>query len=325
MSKAMMIHEFGGADTLCWQDFDPGMPGPGEVRVRSTAIGLNLIEVGMRSGLYPSPPLPFVPGVESVGVIEAVGAQVGDLHVGARVGCIGPNVGSYAEVRVLPADRLFAIPASIDDEHAAACMVKAMTAEYLLTRTFAVGQGTRMLIHAAAGATGLFCVQLGRHLGAEVFGTVSTREKADLVRGYGCDHPIVYTEESFADRVLDLTHGEGVDVVYDSIGADTFDDSLRCLHYLGTFGLFGIASGMPRPLELMRLDLLTSQKFLRPSLYAYTRRRADLLSLAGETFTHIEQGVLEINIHARFALARAADAHRAVESRRTTGALVLLP
>ncbi len=322
MPMAHVIHAFGGPEQLCWESIEVPPPGPGEVRVRHRAVGMNMMEIGLREGAYPGPTLPFVPGVEAAAVVEALGEGVHDVAVGARVGYTGLPVGSYCEVRNFPAARLFPIPDAIDDETAAACMTKGMTAEFMLRRSYPVGSATRVLIHAAAGATGIMCVQLARHLGAEVFGTVSSDEKADFARALGCDHAIVYTRDNFADAVLEETRGEGVDVVYDSVGRDTFEDSIRCLQPLGTLCLFGIASGPPPPLELMHQDLMTSKFFNRPSLYAHTAKRNDLLDLASRTFADVAAGILNVEIFRRYALRDAPDAHRAVASRATHGSIV---
>lgn len=322
MTKAIVIHKFGGPDELRWEDVEVPDLQPHEVRLRHLAVGMNMMEIGLRIGAYPGPELPFIPGVEAAAVVEAIGSEVRGLKVGNRVGYTGLPLGSYSEVRNFPADRVFPLPADIGDEIAAACMTKGMTAEFMLRRSYPVGDGTRVLIHAAAGATGLMCVQLARHLGAEVFGTVSSAEKAGFVRGFGCDHPIIYTEDNFADAVLEATNGDGVDVVYDSIGATTFEDSIRCLQPLGTLCLFGVASGPPPPLELMHQDLMTSKFFNRPSLYAHTAKRNDLLDLAAQTFDDVTAGILRVEIFARYPLRDAAEAHRAVESRMTRGSIV---
>lgn len=322
MTMAHMIHEFGGADQLRWEDVALPEPEPNEVRLRQIAVGMNMMEIGLRIGAYPGPPLPFVPGVEATAVVEAVGSEVKEVAVGDRVGYAGLPIGSYCEARNFPAERLFPIPDDISDKTAAACMVKGMTAEFMLRRSYPVGNGSRVLIHAAAGATGLMCVQLARHLGAEVFGTVSSDEKAAFVRGFGCDHPIVYTRDNFADTILDATNGHGVDIIYDSIGKDTFEDSVRCLQPMGTLCLFGVASGLPPALDLMNQDLMTAKFFNRPSLYAHTAKRDHLLDLAAQTFSDVSAGILRTEIFAEFALRDAAEAHRAVESRKTQGAIV---
>ena len=247
MSMGIVLHEFGGPEVLKWEAMELDPPAAGEIRIAHRAIGMNLMEVGLRVGGYPGPDLPFIPGVEAAGVVTLVGDNVDEFKVGDRVGYAGIPVGSYCEERNFPAERAVPLPDFIDDKTAAACMVKGMTAEYMLRRSYDVKAGDKVLIHAAAGATGIMCVQLAKHLGAEVFGTVSSNEKADYVSAHGCDHPIIYTEQNFADEVLAKTDGRGVDVVYDSIGATTFEDSVRCLHYLGTMCLFGIASGPPAP------------------------------------------------------------------------------
>lgn len=322
MTMAHVLHKFGGPEQLCWEVVELSDPAPHEVRLRHTTVGMNMMEIGLRIGAYPGPELPFIPGVEAAGIVEAVGDEVHDVEIGARYGYTGLPIGSYCEARNYPADRIFPLPDDISDIQAAACMTKGMTAEFMLRRSYAVGDATRVLIHAAAGATGLMCVQLARHLGAEVFGTVSSDEKADYVRNFGCDHPIVYTRDNFADAVLEITGGEGVDVIYDSVGADTFEDSQRCLHALGTLCLFGVASGPPAPLELMAQDLMTAKFFNRPSLYAHTAKRNDLLDLAAQTFADVSAGILQVEIFREFALRDAAQAHIAVESRNTRGSIV---
>ena len=322
MTMAHIIHEFGDADQLVWEKITLSDPEPDEVRLRQTAIGMNMMEIGLRIGAYPGPPLPFVPGVEAAAVVEAVGSNVKEIAVGDRVGYAGPPIGSYCEMRNYPADRLFPLPDEISDKTAAACMVKGMTAEFMLRRSYPVGDASRVLIHAAAGATGLMCVQLARHLGAEVFGTVSSDAKAEFVREFGCDHPIIYTRDNFADVVLDKTDGQGVDVIYDSIGKDTFEDSVRCLQPMGTLCLFGVASGLPAPLDLMSQDLMTAKYFNRPSLYAHTAKRDHMLDLAAQTFSDVSDGILRAEIFAEFPLRDAPEAHRAVESRQTQGAIV---
>jgi len=317
-----MIHEFGGPDRLVWEEVSLPDPEPNEVRLRQIAVGMNMMEIGLRIGAYPGPPLPFVPGVEAAAVVEAVGSNVKEVAVGDRVGYAGIPIGSYCEARNFPAERLFPLPDDISDKTAAASMVKGMTAEFMLRRSYPVGNGSQVLIHAAAGATGLMCVQLARHLGAEVFGTVSSDAKAEFVRGFGCDHPIVYTRENFADKILDATNGSGVDIIYDSIGKDTFEDSVRCLQPMGTLCLFGVASGPPPALDLMNQDLMTAKYFNRPSLYAHTAKRDHMLDLAAQTFSDVSAGILRTEIFAEFPLRDAPGAHRAVESRKTQGAII---
>ena len=322
MTMAHVIHEFGGAEQLRWEEITLADLQANEVRLRQHAVGMNMMEIGLRIGAYPGPPLPFVPGVEAAAVVEAIGSEVKNVTVGDRVGYAGVPIGSYCEARNFPADRLFPLPDGISDKTAAASMVKGMTAEFMLRKSYAVKDRSKVLIHAAAGATGLMCVQLARHLGAEVFGTVSSDEKAAFVRQFGCEHPIVYTRDNFADAILAATNGQGVDVVYDSIGKDTFDDSIRCLQPLGTLCLFGVASGLPAPLNLMSQDLLTAKFFTRPSLYAHTAKRDHLLDLAAQTFDDIKAGILRTEVFAEYPLRDAPAAHRAVESRKTQGAIV---
>ncbi|MCC7414004.1 MAG: quinone oxidoreductase [Gammaproteobacteria bacterium] len=326
----MVVHRYGGPDVLRWEEIAVEAPGPGQALVDNAAIGMNLSEIGFRSGTFhahefDAPKPPFVLGVESVGTVRAVGPGVTEVAVGERVGCPGLPNGAYAGCRVYPADRLVPVPADIADEVAAAVMVKGMTAQYLCRRTCPVGPGTTLLIHAAAGATGQFVCELADHLGATVIGTVSSDAKAEYARAHGCHHPIVYTRENFADRVLQITAGRGADVIYDSVGRDTFADSLRCLSRFGTLGLFGVSSGLPEPLQLMGLHLLTEQKFCRPSFYAQTAQRQDLLAIAAHTFDDLRRGVFRPHIDLRLPLRDAAAGHRAVEARRTTGAVVYLP
>ena len=323
--KAQVIHEFGGPEKLSWEEIEVGTPAADEVLLRHTAIGMNMMEIGLRMGTYPGPALPFVPGVEAAGIVEAVGENVTEFKPGDRAGYAGPPVGSYAEMRTFPESRLIPLPDDISDEVAAAGMIKGITAESMMFRTTQIQPGMKVLIHAAAGATGSMCVQLAKHLGAEVFGTVSNEDKAKYISNLGCDHAILYTQENFADRVLEFTNGEGVDVCYDSVGKDTFKDSMRCTHYLGTVCLFGVASGLPDPMSLMEIDLEIAQHYVRPTIYAYTKKRKHLLDSAGRTFEFIRQGVLNVNINHEYALADAVKAHSDVESRITQGSIIYHP
>lgn len=324
MPKAHVIRRFGDPKVMQWEDIEVPDPGPGEVRLQQRAVGMNMMEVGLRLGVYPGPPLPFIPGVEAAAEVVAVGEGVSSVKVGDRVGYAGPPVGSYAEVRNFPESRLFSIPSDVSDVTAAASMVKGITAECLMRITYAVEPGAKILIHAAAGATGAMCVQLAKHLGAEVFGTIGSAEKADYLRGLGCDHVIMYRDQNFADAVLELTDGEGVDLCLDSVGADTFDDSVRCTHILGTVGLFGVASGQPEPLHLMMQDLETARKFVRPSIYAYTKHTEQLRALAAQTFEDLISGVLKPTIHAQLPLSEAPKLHSIIESRASIGSSVML-
>jgi NADPH2:quinone reductase len=325
MSKAIRIHETGGPEVLRWEDVDVGEPHAGEVRLRQTAVGLNFIDTYHRSGLYPVDSLPTTIGVEAAGLIEAVGDGVHEFQVGDRVAYAGGPIGSYAEERRMPAARLVKLPDGIDDQHGAALMLKGLTTQYLLRRCYRVQPGETILIHAAAGGVGLLMCQWAKHLGATVIGTVSTREKADLAASHGCDHPILYREENFVERVRELTGGEGVPVVYDSVGRDTFDGSLDCLRPLGLMVTFGQSSGSVPPLAVHELTAHGSLFLTRPTLATYTATREQLLANAAELFEVVEKGVVKIEINQTYRLQDAEQAHRDLESRKTTGATVLLP
>ncbi len=325
MTRAIRIHETGGPEALRWEDVDVGAPGPGEIRVRHTAIGLNFIDVYLRSGLYPLPGLPAVLGMEAAGVVEAVGPGVERPAVGDRVAYAAMPPGAYAEARIMPADRVVTLPDAIDDRTAAAMMLKGMTAEYLLRRTFRVKEGDAILFHAAAGGVGLIACQWAKILGATVIGTVGTREKAEKARAHGCDHPIVTTEEDFVARVREITDGEGCAVVYDSIGKDTFEGSLDCLAPRGMLVLFGQSSGPVPPFDAGVLAAKGSLYLTRPSLFHYTATREELDSCASALFEVVAAGKVAITIGQTYPLAETAQAHRDLEARRTTGSTVLLP
>ncbi len=324
MAKAIRIHDYGGPEALRFDDVDPGSPGPGEALVHHTAIGLNFIDTYHRSGLYKLPELPHALGVEGAGVIEAVGEGVTNLKAGDRV-AYGGGIGSYCDYRVMAADRLVALPDGVSDEQAAGMMLQGMTTRYLLRRTHRIEAGETVLIHAAAGGVGLIFCQWAKHLGATVIGTVSSDEKAALASAHGCDHPIIYTRENFVDRVKDLTDGKGVPVVYDSVGKDTWEGSLDCLSPLGLMVSFGNASG-PAPsftvLDLMRRGSLF---VTRPVLAHYTAARKDLEETANDLFDVVASGAVKIEINQRYPLADAAEAHRDLEARKTTGSTILLP
>lgn len=322
---AIRFHQIGGPDMLRWEEVEVPAPGPGEVRLRNTAIGVNMKEIGERSGAYPCPPLPDIPGIEAAAVVLEIGAGVTELAPGDRVGYATMPTGSYCQERVLAADRLVKLPADIDDITVAAGLHKGMTARYLVRKSHAVRRGDTILVHAAAGGTGLIICQWAKHLGATVIGTVSTHAKAEVARAHGCDFPIVYTEEDFVARVKAITGGAGLPVVYDSVGKDTFSKSLECLDELGTMVLYGIASGHPPPLELMKFDIWKSYFYTRPSFFVHTRKREDLLASAWDLFDVIRRGAVKIEVHARFPLKDAAAAHRALESRKTTGSVILIP
>ena len=325
MPKAIRIHEYGGPEVLRWEEVDVGDPGPGQLRVRHGAVGLNYIDVYHRTGLYPLPSLPWTLGMEGAGWVEAVGEGVAEFKVGDRVAYASPPVGAYAEVRLIPADRVVALPEAIDDLTAAAMMLQGMTAQYLLRRTYRVQPGNAILLHAAAGGVGLIASQWARHLGATVIGTVGNDEKAELARAHGCHHAIVYTRENFVERVREITGGQGVAVVYDSVGKDTFTGSLDCLRPLGMMVSFGNASGPVPPFEPGILAAKGSLFLTRPTLMTYTAKRVDLVASAAELFEAVASGVVNIEVRQTYPLAEAARAHRDLEARRTTGSTVLLP
>lgn len=322
-TRAIRFERHGGPEVLRLEEIEVGDPGPGEARIHQRAIGLNFIDTYHRTGLYAVPKLPSGLGTEGAGVIEAVGEGVSDLRVGQRVAYAGGPLGAYAERRVLPAHRLVPLPDSISEETAAAAMLKGMTVEYLVRRTYEVRAGDTVLWHAAAGGVGLIAMQWLSHLGATVIGTVSSDEKAELARAHGCHHTIVYTREDFVARVREITGGAMLPVVYDSVGRATFPASLDCLRPRGMFVGFGNASGKPEPFDMQILSLKGSLYLTRPTLMTYTAAREDLLASARALFDVIESGAVKIPIHQRFALEDAADAHRALESRATTGSTIL--
>ena len=323
MTHAIRIHQTGGPEVLRWEEVEIGPPGPGEVRLRHTAIGLNFIDTYHRSGLYPLP-LPAIPGSEGAGVVEEIGAGVSEVKPGDRVAYAGP-VGAYAEERLVPAHRLVPLPEDVDDRVAAAAMLKGMTARYLLRRTHRVEAGETILLHSAAGGVGLIAAQWAKSLGATVIGTVSTEAKAVLARDAGCDHVVVTSRESFAARVKEITGGAGVRVVYDAVGKDTFEGSLDCLGPLGLMVSYGNASGPVAPISPLLLAQKGSLFLTRPTLMTYTARREDLLATAADLFAVLRTGAVKVRIDATYPLGEAAAAHTALEARRTTGSTVLLP
>ncbi|MFQ5783650.1 MAG: quinone oxidoreductase [Alphaproteobacteria bacterium] len=325
MNHAIRIHAYGGPETMVWEEIDVGEPGEGEVRLRHTAVGLNFIDVYQRTGLYPLPSLPGGLGMEGAGVVEAVGPGVTDLSAGDRVAYAAPLPGAYCEARIMPADRLVRLPEGIDDRQAAAMMLKGMTAEYLLRRTYRVAADDTILFHAAAGGVGLIACQWAKALGATVIGTVSSPEKAAIATAHGCDYPIVTRTEDFVARVREITGGRGVAVVYDSIGRDSFEGSLDCLAPRGMLVLFGQSSGPVPPFDLGQLAAKGSLYVTRPSLFSYTASRADLEASAGALFERVASGEIRIEINQTYALGDAAQAHRDLEARKTTGSTVLLP
>jgi len=325
MPKAIRIHEHGGPEVLRWEEVEVGEPGPGQLRVRHGAVGLNYIDVYHRTGLYPLPSLPWTLGMEGAGQVEAVGEGVTEFKPGDRIAYASPPVGAYAEVRLIPADRVVALPDAIDDRTAAAMMLQGLTAQYLLRRTYRVQAGDAILLHAAAGGVGLIVSQWAQHLGAIVIGTVGNDEKAELARAHGCHHVIVYSRENFTERVREITGGQGVAAVYDSVGKDTFMGSLDCLRPLGMMVSFGNASGPVPPFEPGILAAKGSLFFTRPTLMTYTAKRADLLASAAELFEVVSSGAVRIEVRQTYPLAETARAHRDLEARKTTGSTVLLP
>jgi NADPH2:quinone reductase len=323
MPYAMRVYEHGGPEKLRWEQVQVGEPGPGQVRVRSAAVGLNFVDTYQRSGLYPMP-LPFTPGSEGAGVVEAVGPKVKEFKIGDRVAYAGP-VGAYAETLLRPADRLVKIPAGVDDKTAAAMMLKGLTTQYLIRRTYRVKKGDTILMHAAAGGVGLILCQWAKHLGATVIGTVGSDEKAVLAKKAGCKHVIVTTREKFAERVKEITKGKGVPVVYDGVGKDTFMDSLDCLQPLGLMVSFGNASGAVPPFNAGILSQKGSLFLTRPTLATYTASRADLVKGAQELFAVVKSGKVKIAINQTYPLKDAAQAMRDLEGRKTTGSTVLIP
>ena len=302
MTNAIRIHETGGPEVMRWESVDVGDPQHGQVRLRHSAVGLNYIDVYHRSGLYPLPSLPAVIGMEGAGVVEALGDGVSDLKVGQRVAYASPPPGAYAEARIMPADRLVPLPESISDTQAAAMMLQGMTAHYLLRRTYPVKPGDTILIHAAAGGVGLIVCQWAKHLGATVIGTVGSEQKASLARDNGCDFPIIYTRDNFTDSVRNITGGAGVEVVYDSIGKDTFEGSLDCLKPLGMMVSFGNASGPIPPFEPAILSAKGSLFFTRPTLMTYTAKTEDLRTAARELFEVVGKGTVRISVNQTYAL-----------------------
>ncbi len=329
MSYAIRFHRTGGPDVLQWEKVGAGetaleTPEPGSARVRHHAVGVNFIDIYHRTGLYPLP-LPSGIGMEGAGVVEAVGAGVSDIQVGDRVAYAGGPVGAYAEVRTMPADRLVKLPDSIDFKTGAAMMLQGLTAQYLLRRTYRVQPGDTILIQAAAGGVGLIVCQWAKALGATVIGTVSSDEKAALAKAHGCDHTINYTRENFTERVKEITAGAGVNVVYDSIGKDTFIGSLDCLRPLGMMVTFGNASGPVPPFDTSELAKRGSLFLTRPSLFTYSAKRTDLLAMATELFDVVTSGKVKIEVNQTYALKDAAQAQIDLAARKTTGSIVLLP
>jgi len=323
MSYAIRIHETGGPEKMRWEEVEVGSPGPGQVLVRNTAVGLNFIDVYQRTGLYPNA-LPLTLGMEGAGVVEAVGPKVKEFKVGDRVAYANP-IGSYAEVCLRPVERLVKIPAGVSDRIAAAIMLKGMTAWYLVKRTYKVRKGDTILVHAAAGGVGQILCQWAKHLGATVIGTVGSDAKAVLAKKAGCKHVIVTSREKFVDRVKEITKGKGVPVVYDGVGKDTFMDSLDCLAPLGLMASFGNASGAVTQFNPGVLAQKGSLFLTRPTLFTYTGKREDLVKAAQDLFAVVKSKAVRISINQTYPLREAAQAHIDLEARKTTGSTVLLP
>lgn len=325
MAKAIRIHEHGGPEVLRYEEVDPGKPGKGEVLLRHTAIGLNFIDTYFRTGLYPAPNgLPLTPGGEAAGVVVELGEGVTELKVGDRVAYAGAP-GSYAEERVMPAERLVKVPDGVTDEEAAGMMLKGMTAEYLLRRTYAVKPGDNVLYHAAAGGVGLIFGQWAKHLGVDVIGTVGSAQKAELAKAHGYAHVVNYRETDFVKAVAEITGGRKCDVVYDSVGKDTFDGSLDCLRPRGMLVSFGQSSGPVPPFNLGILSQKGSLFLTRPTLFAYIATRAELEESAAALFEVVRSGAVKIRVNQRYPLSEAAQAHADLEGRRTTGTTILIP
>ena len=321
MAHAIRIHETGGPEVLKWEEVEVGEPGPGQVKIRQEGAGLNFIDVYHRTGLYKQE-MPFTPGTEGAGIVESVGAGVSNVKKGDRVAYAG-GLGGYAEERLIDADRLVRIPDDIPTEQAAAMMLQGMTAQMLLRSVYPVKSGETILVHAAAGGVGLIMCQWAAALGATVIGTVSTEEKADLARNHGCAHPIIYTKQDFVAEVDRITAGEKLPVVYDSVGRDTFMRSLDCLRMRGLMVSFGNASGPVEPISPLLLSQKGSLFLTRPTLFHYVATREQLEKSAGELFQMVESGKVKIEVKQRFPLEHAAEAHRELEARKTTGSTIL--
>jgi NADPH2:quinone reductase len=323
MVAAVRVHKPGGPEVMKYEDIEVGAPGQGQIKVRVHACGLNFIDTYFRSGLYPAPSLPLVLGNEGAGEVIAVGPGVKDFKVGDRVAWVA--LGSYAAERLLPADRAVKLPDKITYEQAAGMMLKGMTVQYLLRRTYKVQKGDNVLIHAAAGGIGLIACQWANHLGANVIGTVGSKQKAEIAKAHGCHHVILYSEEDFVARVKDITKGALCPVVYDGVGKTTFPGSLDCLRPLGLFVSFGNSSG---PVEAFNLGILAQKGSLyvtRPTLATYTAKREDLIAAANDLFSVVSSGAVKIPINQKYPLKDVVKAHQDLESRKTTGTTILIP
>ena len=324
MTHAIRFHKTGGPEVLVWEEVAVGKPGPGEARIRHTAVGLNFVDIYNRSGLYPAQ-LPSGLGGEAAGVVEEVGSGVTDLKPGDRVAYGSAPVGAYAEARLIPADRLLKLPDGIDDKTAAAMMLKGLTTQYLIRQTYRVKAGDTILLHAAAGGVGLIVSQWAKLLGLTVIGTVSSEPKAEVARAHGCDHVVIYGREDVAKRVREITNGVGAAVVYDSVGKDTFQASIKSLRRRGLFVSFGNASGPVPPFALAELNNHGSLFATRPKLNDYVSTRKELLEGADTLFAAVINGKLHVPINHAYALKDAAKAHTELEGRATTGAAIMRP
>ena len=324
MVHAIRIHSYGGPEEMKWDSIELPAPGPGELLLRHLAVGINYIDTYHRTGQYPVPDLPAVIGMEGCGEVIAVGEGVSEFKTGDRVAYANP-IGSYAEERLIPAERVVKVPDGISSEQAAAMMLQGMTVRYLLNVTYKVGPETTLLFHAAAGGVGLIACQWAKHLGATIIGTVGSEEKAELAKKNGCTHTINYRTENFAERVRELTNGKGVDVVYDSIGQDTYPASLDCLRPLGLWVSFGAASGPVKAFDIGILSKKGSLYATRPTLFTYTAKREDLLASANDLFDLVSRGIVNIAVNQTYPLREAAQAHRDLEARKTTGSTILIP
>lgn len=325
MNHAIKIHKTGGPEVLSWEEHDPGMPGPGEARIVHEAVGLNFIDVYHRTGLYPLPAFPAVLGLEGAGIVEKVGEGVSDLAKGDRVAYAGVPPGAYSEIRCIPAHRLVKLPEGISTRDAAGMMLQGMTARYLLRGCYPVQAGSTLLVHAASGGVGSILCQWAKHIGATTIGTVGSKEKATMARKNGCTHTVLYQEEDFATAVQEITKGRGVDVVYDSVGQATFMKSLDCLRPMGTMVSFGQSSGPVEPINVGLLGAKGSLFLTRPSLMQYTAAREELIAHAQDLFEVVISGAVRMHILQEYALKDAAQAHRDLEARKTSGSTILLP
>lgn len=322
---AVRVQKNGGPEVLKYEEVEVGAPGQGEARVRHTAIGLNFTDIHFRTGRYPLKEFPHVIGMEAAGVVEEIGAGVTEVGVGDRVAYASEKPRAYVQMTVMPIARLVKLPDFIDDETAAAAILKGLTAQYLIRGAYPIKSGETILIHAAAGGVGLIMCQWAKHLGVHVIGTVSTDEKATLVKQNGCEHPIVYTKEDVVARVRELTKGEGLPVVFDGVGGSTFEQSLACLRRRGLLVSYGSAGGVPPPLEVFKLNRMGSLYLTSAGLADYIHTRAELLERANDLFNAVKIGAVRITINQRYPLAEAARAHMDLEARRTVGSSILLP